>query len=248
MLDIIFLIIIIGAALWGFTRGLFRVGLSLVGYVIALWGAGRYATTLASWIVANSTWDESLKESINQKMTALLGDQIADMTTGIRMNELGQYEELSHIADFGLQFPSDSMNHFLNESAMGTGNVMGLDFTMLADTLAYYALVGISSVILFFGIKIVLGLVSGLIAHFFVKAKAIGAVDRLMGMVLGVMLGALIVFFAVTAMAPISVALGGTMVESIQESKVIPWVMESTLYQDLLQRIYEGIVEMTQLL
>ncbi|QRN85128.1 CvpA family protein [Clostridia bacterium] len=233
MLDLILLVILIIAAIWGFAKGMVRVLFSLGGYVVAFVVAKLYSSHLAMWFIANSSWDESLSESINSNLQSLVSDGVASKFS---MQDIATMPEFTQIKALVQSFASDA---FTNNIGMANN---GMDFSTAGDTFAYYILLAVSAILLFVVVKILLGIVGSIVQKVLSLSLLLTATDRIVGLVLGSLIGVLLVFFIVSVLTPISLTMvGGGLLDILRESKIATFILESGIYTNLMISVTSGI-------
>lgn len=232
MLDTVFIALLVLAAIWGFAKGMIKVVFSLGGYLAAFLVARRYGGAAADWIVAHSDWDTTLSERINENLSRLAGDALDGAVNSVSMQDITTDPAFERFSSMGFA-----------DAAQGMDTVrLGLDFSRAGDAFAYFALVAIASVLLFFATKLVLGILGSLISAAIMRSRILGTTDRLVGLAMGAAIGAVLVFFAVSVLAPISVALSGsTLMDAMHESQVARIILSSGFYENMMQGMLERI-------
>lgn len=236
MLDILLLVILVIAAIWGFAKGMIKVLFSLGGYVVAFLIARRYSANLAEWLVDFSSWDDTLSESINTNLQTLVGDGVSEVAAKFSMQDIATMPEFTKIRELAQGFASDAFSSNLEAAELG------LDFSLAGDTFAYYVLLAVSAILLFIGVKLLLGIVGALLHNLLSLSDLLNATDRVIGLILGSVVGILVVFFVVSVMAPISLTFVGVgLVDLLQESRIATFIIESGLYQNLMVTVTGSI-------
>ncbi len=236
MLDILLLVILVIAAIWGFAKGMIKVLFSLGGYVVAFLIARRYSANLAEWLVDFSSWDDTLSESINANLQTLVGDGVSEVAAKFSMQDIATMPEFTKIRELAQGFASDAFSSNLAAADLG------LDFSLAGDTFAYYVLLAVSAILLFIGVKLLLGIVGALLHNLLSLSDLLNATDRVIGLILGSVVGILVVFFVVSVLAPISLTFVGVgLVDLLQESRIATFIIESGLYQNLMVTVAGSI-------
>ncbi len=236
MLDIVLLVILVIAAIWGFVKGMIKVLFSLGGYVVAFLVARSYSGKLAEWLIDFSSWDDTLSESINTNLQTLVGDGVSEVAAKFSMQDIATMPEFTKIREVAQGFASEAFSKNL-----GAVN-LGLDFSLAGDTFAYYIILAVSAILLFFGVKLIMGIIGVLLHNLLALSPLLSATDRMIGLVLGSVIGVLVVFFVVSVMAPISLSFVGMgLVDILQESRIAKFIIESGLYQNIMLTVTSNI-------
>ena len=241
MLDIVLLVILVSAAIWGFAKGMVKVLFSLGGYVAAFLVARFYSPHLAKWLVDFSSWDDALSESINTNLQTLVGDKMNEVATKFSMQDIATMPEFTKIKELAQGFASEAFSTNLAAADLG------LDFSLAGDTFAYYILLAVAAILLFIATKLLLGIVGVLLHNFLSLSSLLSATDRVIGLILGSIVGVLVVFFVVSVLAPISLTMVGVgLVDVLQGSRIATFIIESGIYQNLMVTVTGGTGNLPQ--
>ncbi len=218
MLDVILVAILLLSAVWGFARGMILVVFSLVGFVAALLAARLFAPALTGWLLRTSDWKDSLRAIIGRNLESIGGEGAAGAAENLTMAQMETMPEYADITALGFrQLPATL--------------AQGLDLSLAADTITYYMLLAISAVLIFLVVKAVFSL-AGLVLRSLVRqSQILGGTDRIIGLLLGCVIGVILVSLAVSVLVPLGATIGHTgLLEALRTSRVVALLVQSGGY------------------
>lgn len=225
MLDIILVAVVVLAAVWGFSRGMVKVLFSLAGYVVAFLVSKAYAGKLVAWIDGAGGWQSSLGESINENLSQMAGGATMEAIPSDQSAALSQMQNLGFDLEEMLQGGLSS----------------------LADSLAYFVMLALASIFLFFVVKLLMSLLGKVIRGILRKSSLLSTTDRLVGLGVGLLLGAGLVVFFVGVASPLALGLGNsTFIEALSNSTLASLILESDLYQTNLEQMLLSLSQLSQ--
>lgn len=210
--------VVILAAVWGFSKGLAKVFFSLVGYILAFIVSRSYAVLVVQWLNGDADWRQGLIDKINTNLLDLAGKE-----AGLNGPPSQEASMFSRFSNLGFEVGP---------------NVQPADMPSMSDTLAYYVMLAVASVLIFIVVKMLINIFGSMVASIIKKSGLLTGTDRLIGLMLGLILGATLSVFAIIFMAPIVLGLGNeSLLELFSNSSVAPWILQSDFYQVNLTRM-----------
>lgn len=218
MLDVILVAILLLCAVWGFARGMILVVFSLVGFVAALLAARLLAPALTGWLLQNSDWKDTLRTIVGRNLETLGGEGAAGAAGELTMTQLETMPEYADIAALGFRQLPGTL-------------AQGLDLSLAADTITYYMLLAVSAVLIFLVVKAVFSLAGVILRSLVRQSRLLGGTDRIVGLLLGGVIGVILVSLAVTILVPLGATTGHAgLLEALRASRVLPLLVQSGAY------------------
>ena len=196
--------IIFLSAFVGYARGLIRAVFSLVGYIAAVICSVLFAEPVASFIMEKTRISDKIAEALEKVYSGF---------TVPAFNETVDFSVIEDSGELFEQFPA--LKEFLDENSVlgqlfnmvnplgsGAGSLSNA-VTSLADLLVFSVLKVISIILVFFAVKLVVVFAGGLINSVISQSSILSTTNKTIGMVLGVLIGCVIVYVAVSYVVPI---------------------------------------------
>lgn len=224
-IDTIALIFIGLYALRGLTKGFIRTLLSLFSTVISLILAIIIAPSVVGFLEEKYLLLTKISDTVSGAMEGIFGQELLSLPISLATEE--------NLAAGGINPLFTKIILGLSSSSYPEGTTVG---QALNPTFAYYVLVFISIIALFIIIKIIVFIVSMVIKKL-LAGKKIAKVDKLLGLVLGVIYGVLSLEMTILLISVIPLPFMQEIYSVIQTSTVTAFISEHSLYTALLDTL-----------
>lgn len=206
-MDIVIVIIVLYNVIRGFSLGFIRSVIGIIGYVVAFIVSKTYYETVTLYLIDHFTAVANLKISIAVKIEALLLNSIAEGTTALTQPTL---------EGSGIPF-LETLNLkeilAIDDVALHTAQDIGLK---MSD----FIMNGLGAIVVFLVVLLLIKMI-GIVLNAVMALPILKSVNRMAGLLVGLMKGSLFVFSLMTLLAFLSPSIHDTLVmQALYQSKV----------------------------
>lgn len=199
ILDILIVVIFLSLAIMGWRKGLFRTVMSFASYIIAFAAANIFSPTLSAYI-SESFLAKRIQDSILERFASILASPVESFDINVLLKDQpGEFVRI--LKDFG--FSPEDVSSFVSQKGGEAGSAVN---SYVAQNVAAPVVDALSGAIafaaIFVGALIVLRIVTFIVDKI-IKLPVIGTINRVFGLILGIISGALLcyVFVVVVVIA-----------------------------------------------
>lgn len=226
IIDIAALAILVIFSIIGLIKGFAKTFISIFGTLISLLLAVLLCSSVAKFLQNQFGFINTVTNWVSGIVSKIFGDTIANTTLNQAVeSELSQAGVASWIVKIIMEAQADT--------------TIPLDTTLnqiISPTLAYYIVCFISAVGLFILFKILLFLL-GEVVKKFSAIKIIGAIDKVLGLLLGLIRGVVVVQLAVFALNVIPLSFTQQISAEIINTKILKFITDINLFDIILKSL-----------
>lgn len=206
-MDVVIVIIVLYNVIRGFSLGFIRSVIGIIGYIVAFIVSKTYHETVTVYLMEHFTAVANLKMSIALKIEALLLNSVAEGTTALTQPTL---------EGSGIPF-LETLNLkeilAIDDVALHTAHDIGLK---MSD----FIMNGLGAIVVFLVVLLLIKII-GIVLNAVMALPILKSVNRMAGLLVGLMKGSLFVFSLMTLLAFLSPSIHDTMVmQTLYQSKV----------------------------
>ncbi len=195
ILDLIIIGIVLLCIIFGYKRGLVEVAFNLISFIIAIVLSLLLYQPITNYIIDNTNFDESIKEVIVNHMNP---KDIKETTEEIEESK----SENENLPDIVTNYIEKTISEVANSAKTNAVEIV-------ANNLSITAIKIITLILLFFAIRLILYLLK-FITNIIAKLPVINSINKLGGIVYGVIEGLFIIYLILAIAMAISTMTGNT--------------------------------------
>ena len=182
MINLVALVIIIGSALLGYSKGFVKMFVAVFGTILALLLSVILAPFVAKFMESEHLMVTNMSSSIADLLTRIFGDTVMNTTleqaSGESLKEAGLGGNLIRIIMASREDSGIPLNTTLNQ--------------IICPTFAYYVVMVIAVIVLFILFKIIFFIISDFVSKMH-KFKLVASIDKGLGATLGLIRGIVLI-------------------------------------------------------
>lgn len=226
LIDILALSIIVIFTIIGFVKGFAKTFVKIFGTILSLLFAVLLCTAFANFLENSFGLVTKISNGVMGLVSKIFGDKIANTTLEeavfSELNEAGLPEWISSVI-MGLKENVDiPTNVTLNQ--------------IISPTLGYYATCGIALIVLYILFKVAFFLLGEIISKLH-SIMLIGAVDRILGLIIGLIRGVIILQIASIIINIIPIAFTQELSLALSNSKIYGFIMDINLFDIIIKAL-----------
>ncbi|WP_066821737.1 CvpA family protein [Clostridium tepidiprofundi] len=219
-IDIIIISIVVIGALFGLIRGFMLSLFSFASYIVAVVCIKMYSGRLANFFAANTT--------ILNRVTDFVAGKLSSMAV-----------PSSSIPASNTVFPTSNKNMGIFsfvEDTIKSGLTSG-EHT-IAEFLVHIILITISAILIFVAVKTVFALIGLLINSLLKKSSILNAMNRILGMLLGIVTSTIIIAFIIMIVTPfVFMTPDSYIAQMFNKSIILVYIYKSGMISNILNGI-----------
>jgi len=206
-IDVVIVIIVLYNVVRGFSLGFIRSVIGIIGYILAFWVSKEYYHQVTVYLVENFRRVAEFKAAMILQIETLLLNSIAEGTASLGTISL-ENSDIPFLQQLNL---SKFMN--LENNAAASAHEIGIK---VAD----FVMNGIGAIIIFLLVLLVVKIV-GMILNALMELPVLKGVNRIAGLLVGLIKGSLFVFVLMTLFAFLSPAIHDTgIMQTLYQSQI----------------------------